>query len=101
MTSEDPDRQLIFGLTVSLLALVETLDKKGVISAEDYRATVARLWDEMPEADMTTARRSFLRNYFVISTRWFAGSEIHNIAGKLPDRMTFSFVGTLLPLTPP
>jgi hypothetical protein len=43
--------EITAGLASALFALVETLDEKGVIRFEDYRATLHRLWDEMPEDD--------------------------------------------------
>jgi hypothetical protein len=52
--------QLITGVTVAMLALVDTLDKQNVIRIEDYRAAVARLWGEMPYEDAAAGSGFFL-----------------------------------------
>jgi hypothetical protein len=43
--------QLISGIATALFALVVALSEKTVLQLEDYRATLHRLWDEMPADD--------------------------------------------------
>jgi hypothetical protein len=51
MPSQDSTGGALSGLAAALFALAMTLDKKKVISLEDYRDTLVGLWDGMPEED--------------------------------------------------
>jgi hypothetical protein len=46
-----PDAEIIFGVTSAVLALADALDDKGVLTLEDYRASLLRLWEQMPDDD--------------------------------------------------
>jgi hypothetical protein len=51
MAAQPTVLELLSGFSAALMGLVDTLNQKGVISCEDYRSTLLRLWDEMPSED--------------------------------------------------
>lgn len=52
MSSDHRLSEYVAGLSAALFALIDALDKKNVLTFEDYRANLLRVRDQMPKDEM-------------------------------------------------